>query len=137
MFINYILRNNIANKLYLLGFCVGVISYSLWKQTEEMLNFSKENEGAIFYIGIAFSFCCYTSAYMFTKWNKWRWFPMIAFSICVSRFCKEIYYLYYPDEITEYDIFDYINFLVTLWIVFNYYIKSQYKNYNNEKNGTK
>ncbi len=129
MFLKYLLKNNIANKLYVLGFCVAILSYSLWKQTEEMLNFSEENEGAIYFIGIAFSFCCYTSAYMFTKWNKWRYFPMIAFSICLSRFFKEIYLLYYPEEVETYDFFDYFNFLVTVWIVFNYYVKQRHKEF--------
>ena len=123
MFVNYLLRNNISNKLYMLGLAVAILSYSLWKQTEEMMNFAEENEGALFFIGIAFSFCCYTSAYMFAKWDKWRYVPMIAFSICVSRFVKEIYLLSYPDEVEVYDIYDYINFLTTLWIMFIYYVR--------------
>lgn len=131
MFIYYLLKNNIANKLYMLGFVVAVLSYSFWVDIESMLEFTDEQSGSFFYIGIAFSFCCYTSAYMFSKWDKWRWFPMIVVFICLSRFIKEIYYLYYPDEVTKYDWFDYINFLVTLWIVFNYYIKHRYKQWKN------
>lgn len=131
MFIDYLLKNNIGNKLYLLGFVVAVISYSFWVDVESMLQFTEAQQDSFFYIGIAFSFCCYTSAYMFTKWYKWRWFPMIAFSICLSRLFKEIYYLYYPSKITDYDWFDYINFLITLWIVFNYYIKHRYKQWKN------
>lgn len=134
MFIRYLLRNNVANKLYMLGFVVAVISYSFWVDVESMLQFTEEQQGSFFYIGIAFSFCCYTSAYMFTKWDKWRWFPMIVFFICLSRLSKEIYYLYYPEQIDQYDWFDYANFLVTIWIVFNYYVKHQYKLWKKSQN---
>ena len=133
MFIKYLLKNNIPNKLYMLGFCVAFISYSFWKQGEDFLNFSKENEGALYFIGIAFSFCCYTSAYMFTKWDKWRFFPMIAFLICISRFCKEIYLLYCPDLTDNYDFFDYLNFLLTIWLVFNYYVRHRYNKFKETK----
>lgn len=126
MFIKYLLKNNIDNKLYGLGFCIAVLGYTFWKQTEEMLNFSKENEGAVYFICIAFSFCCYTSAYLITKWDKWRWFPLLAFLVCVSRLLKELYLLYYPLEPDVYDFFDYINFLVTIYIVFGYYVKHRY-----------
>ncbi|QQV90425.1 hypothetical protein Harreka1_18 [Olleya phage Harreka_1] len=129
MFVKYLIKNDIANKLYMLGFCVAVMSYSFWKQGEDVLNFSKENEGALFFIGIAFSFCCYTSAYMFTKWDKWRYFPMVAFLICVSRFIKEIYMLYYPDLTDKYDYFDYFNLLLSFWIIFNYYVKIRFQEY--------
>lgn len=132
MFLDWILRNNISNKLYLLGFSMAVIGYTSWQPMEEMMNFSKEIEGSLFYIFIAFSFCCYSSAYMFTKWNKWRWFPMFVTLICVSRLLKEFYYLIYPEYVGEYDIFDYINFLITIWIVFNYYIRFQYKKFKDE-----
>ena len=134
MFIQYLLRNNFANKLYMLGFVVAVIAYTFWKQTEDMLNFSEENEGAIYFIGIAFSFCCYTSAYLLTKWDKWRWFPMLAFLVCVSRFIKEIYLLYYPSKVAPYDYFDYFNFLLTIYIVFGYYTKHQHEKYKKQKN---
>lgn len=129
MFVKYLLDNNYANKIYMLGFCAAVISYSFWKQTEEMLQFSKENEGSIFYIGIAFSFCCYTSAYLINKWNKWRWIPLIAFLVCVSRFTREVYLLYYPEETSEYNMLDYLNFLLTVYMVFNYYMHHRRKQF--------
>ena len=34
----------------------------------------------------------------------------------------------------EYNIFDYINLLITIWVVFNYYVKNQNKLYKNENN---
>ena len=129
-FLNYLANNNISNKLYGLGFAIAVVSYSCWQPIEEMFKFSQENEGKVFFIGIAFSFCCYTSAYMFTKWNKWRWFPMFVTLICLSRLGKELYYLYNPAlDPTKYDVFDYINFLITIFIVFNYYVKHRYKKF--------
>ena len=129
MFLQYLLRNNFSNKLYLLGFVVAVLSYSLWYEAEVLFNIKDENEGAIFYIGIALSFCCYTSAYMFSKWDKWRWFPMFAFFICLGRLTKEIYIVNYPYDVETHDLWDYINFLLTIFIVFNYYIKYQHKKF--------
>lgn len=96
------------------------------------MEFSEHNQGALFYVGISFSFVCYASAYMFTKWDKWRWFPMFVTLICISRFTKEIFFLVFPSESSEnYDIFDYINFLITIYIVFMYYLKWQFKQYKN------
>jgi hypothetical protein len=125
-FINYILRNKIDNKLYLLGFLFAIIAYSLWKPLEDMLGFVEENEGSVYFLCIAMSFFCYTSAYLFTKWNSWRFFPMFVALICVTRVLNEIYFMAYPENNPEeYNIFDYINFLITVWVVFNYYVKHQ------------
>lgn len=122
--VEYLLKNNISNKLYMLGFVAAFVSYSLWQPIEEMLDFADKNKGGVFYIGTAFSFCCYTSAYLFTKWNKWRWFPMFVVLICLSRLLVEIYFLFDEDPQPEkYDYFDYVSFLITIFIVFNYYIK--------------
>lgn len=132
MFLNYLLRNNIDNKLYMLGFFLAIITYSFWQPIENVMKFSEENRGAIYYLGIALSFCCYTSAYMFTKWNSWRWFPMFVTLICLARVGNEVYFMCYPEENPEeYSIFDYINFLITIWVVFNYYIKSRHKEFEN------
>ncbi len=130
MFIDYLLRNKIDNKLYMLGFIVAVFSYSFWKPIEGLLEFSEENSGTIYYMGGALAFCCYTSAYMFTKWNSWRWFPMFVALICLSRLGNEIWFFIYPEDNPEkYNIFDYLNFLITIWVVFNYFIKHQHKKY--------
>lgn len=127
MFINFLLRNNISNKLYILGFIVAISAYNFWQPLEELTNLSK---GSIYFIGISFAFVCYTSAYMFTKWDKWRWFPMFVTLICLSRVGNEIYFSLNPTENPEkYNIFDYINFLITIWIVFSYYLKWQFKKY--------
>lgn len=135
MFLEYILKNNICNKLYLLGFVIAIISYSLWQPLEEIMEFSQEKSGSIFYIGIAFSFCCYTSAYLFTKWDKWRWFPMFVTLICLGRLSKELYILIFDYVDSEkYDIFDYINFLITIYIVFMYYISWRKKKYCKKRN---
>ncbi len=118
----------------MLGFVIAVCGYSLWKPLEDALEFSEQNQGKIFFISIAFSFACYTSAYMFSKWNKWRWFPMIVVLICIGRVIKELLYLFFPeDDPTKYNIIDYINGLITFWIVFNYYIKYRHKKYNTKK----
>lgn len=133
-FLDYLLKNNISNKLYLLGFVIAVMSYSFWQPLEDALKFSENNQGSVFFIGIAFAFCCYTSAYMFSNWNKWRWFPMFVTLICLSRLFKELYYVVDEQaDPTQYDIFDYINSLITLFIVFNYYISYRHKKYKNIK----
>lgn len=122
--IEKLLKNNISNKLYLLGFFVAVISYSFWQPIEGVLEFSKKNEGTVFFIGIAFSFCCYTSAYLFEKWKIWRWFPLFVVLICLGGFLTEVLFLFDKDANPEkYELYDYINFLITIFIVFNYYVK--------------
>lgn len=129
--IDYLLRNNIENKLYALGFMFAVIGYSFWQPIEKFLKFGEENSGAMFFLCIALSFSCYTSAYLFTKWNKWRIFPMFVALICVSRVLKEIYYIYEPSaNPTEYSLLDYVDFLLTIWLMFNYYVKYRYKQHN-------
>lgn len=134
MFLKYLLRNRIDNKLYMLGFFIAVLGYSLWQPIEEVLEFGEQNQGKVFFISIAFSFCCYTSAYMFSKWDSWRWFPMVVVFICLGRLIKELLFLGFPDDDpTKYDIIDYISSLLTLWVVFNYYIKYQY---NKRKNNS-
>ena len=131
--INYLLKNNISNKLYVLGFVVAVITYSAWQPLEGVFDFAEKNKGSIFYIGIAFSFCCYTSAYLFTKWDKWRFFPMFAVFICISRFLGEVYFVFDDDpKVENYEMFDYISFLITIFIVFNYYIKYRTKKFKDE-----
>ncbi len=134
MFIDYLLKNNIANKLYALGFVFAIIAYSFWQRVESMLKFTEENEGSVHFLCVALAFLCYTSAYMFTKWNKWRWFPMFVVLICFGSVCREIYFIKYPLEDPEqYSIVDYINFLLTIWIMFNSYVKYRLKKYKNEK----
>jgi hypothetical protein len=115
----------------MLGFVIAFISYSFWQPLEKILEFQENNKGSIFFLGIAFAFCCYTSAYMFEKWNKWRWFPMFVVMICISRFTVECYILADDNANPEkYDIFDYISFLISVFIAFNYYIKHRMKNAN-------
>ena len=92
--IKFILKNNISNKLYTLGFVVAIISYSLWQPLEGMMQLAEDKSGSIFYIGIAFSFCCYTSAYLFTKWDKWRWFPLFVVLICIGRLLSEVLFAF-------------------------------------------
>ncbi len=136
MFLKFLIKNNIDNKLYLLGFILAIIAYSFWKPIENYMEFSEENSGTIFYLGIALSFCCYTSAYMFTKYDTWRFLPMFVTLICLSRVGSEIYYIRFPNDNPEnYSIFDYINFLITIWVVFNYYVKWKHDKY--KKNETK
>lgn len=122
--VEYLLKNNISNKLYMLGFVVAVIGYTYWQPLEDLAGLAEEKEGSIFFITVAFSFCCYTSAYLFTKWNKWRWFPMFVVFICLSRFLAELLLVADSDPNPEhYELLDYVSFLVTIFIVFNYYIK--------------
>jgi len=118
----------------MLGFFVAWVSYSAWQPLEEYLEFHENNKGLIFYIGIAFAFCCYTSAYMFSKWDKWRWFPMFVVFICLGRLSTEFLFLVEDDPNPEaYDVIDYISFLITIFIVFNYYIRYKYNKYKESK----
>lgn len=128
--LDYLLKNNIDNKLFMLAFFVAFVSYSFWQPIEEMLEFAEHNKGSVFYIGIAFSFCCYTSAYMFTKWDKWRWFPMFVVLICIGRLLVEVLFVTNGGDPEAYDYTDYINFLITPFIVFNYYVSYRYKQMN-------
>ena len=131
MFIKHLLKNNISNKLYAFGFVFAVIGYSLWQQIEDVLSFTEENEGSVHFLCLSLSFACYTSAYMFTKWDKWHYFPLFVSLICVSRVGNEIYLIVNPTANPEaYNIFDYINFLLTIWVVFNYYVRHRLKQYN-------
>lgn len=133
-FSDFILRNKIDNKLFLLGFMFAMLGYSAWQPLEKTLGFSEENEGIIYFLCIALSFLCYTSAYLFTKWDSWHYFPLFVAVICFSRFLNEIYYMVYPlENPDEYNIFDYINFLITIWIIFNYYVVTQKKIYDKLK----
>ena len=130
MFLKYLLSKNIDNKLFILGFFFAIIAYSFWQPIEGILEFSEHNYGKIHFISIAFAFACYTSAYMFSVWDSWRWFPMIVVFICISRIVKELLFLGFPDDDpTKYDYIDYINALITVWIVFNYYIRWKFKRY--------
>ena len=122
--IEKLLKNNISNKLYMLGFVVAIMSYSLWQPIESFLDLNENKKGSIWFIGIAFSFCCYTSAYLFEKWKIWRWFPLFVVLICLGRFLTEVLFLVDKDANPEkYELYDYINFLITIFIVFNYYVK--------------
>ena len=108
----------------MLGFASAIVAYTAWQPLEDFIGFAEDKKGSLFFICVAFSFCCYTSAYMFTKWNKWRWFPMFVASICVSRFIVELLLVVDTDPKPEtYEMIDYISFLTTIFIVFNYYIK--------------
>ena len=130
MFLNYLLRNRIDNKLYILGFVVAVLGYSCWQPIEDVLQFGEQNQGKVFFISMAFSFCCYTSAYMFSRWDSWRWFPMVVVFICIGRLIKEFLFLGFPDDDpTKYDWLDYAGGLTTPFVVFNYYIKYRHKKF--------
>lgn len=127
--IEKLLANNISNKLYMLGFAFAYAGYSYWHKIEDAINLPEEKHGAIWGLCIAFAFLCYTSAYLFTNWNKWRWFPLFVVLICITRVITEIYFLFDDDYNPEkYDIFEYISFLLTIYIVISYWIKSKMSN---------
>lgn len=110
----------------MLGFAFAYVGYSHWQSIEDKINLPPEKHGAIWGLCIAFSFLCYTSAYLFTKWDKWRWFPLFVVLICISRVTTEAYFLIddNPDP-EKYDIWEYISFLLTVYIVFSYWIKNK------------
>lgn len=128
--ITKIFKNNLDNKLYLLGFVFAYVGYSHWQQAEKVLDIPESKSGVIWGLCIALSFLCYTSAYLFTKWNNWRWFPMFVVLICISRVITDTLFLVdsNPDP-KVYDIYDYVSFLVTVFIVINYYVKNKMKGY--------
>ena len=108
----------------MLGFVVAIITYLCWQPIEGLMELAEEKKGSIWFIGIAFSFCCYTSAYLFEKWKIWRWFPLFVVLIYLGRFLTEVLFLFDKDANPEkYELYNYINFLITIFIVFNYYVK--------------
>jgi len=130
-FIYYLLRNKLENFIFFLGFVFAIAGYTLWKPLGILLNLTDEQSYSIFYVCIAVSFFCYTFAYYLTKYHKWRWFPMFVYLICGSRVVLEITR---PEDSQTFDLIEYGMFVLTIFIVFCYYIKFRYKKYNEENN---
>ena len=138
--IDYLTDNNTSNKLYALGFVFAIVGYSWWSDIESLVNIPEHKKGVIWGLCIALAFLCYTSAYLLTKWNKWRWFPLFVVLICISRVGAEFIFIIDKNPTPEKrELYDYISFLITIFIVFNYYVKhrvKQFKTKNDETNRT-
>ncbi|MBV1952745.1 MAG: hypothetical protein KUG64_11200 [Cycloclasticus sp.] len=130
-FILYLVKNRVENFIFVLGFISAVIGYTLWHPLGVLLNMSEEQSYSIFYICISIAFFFYTFAYYLTKYNKWRWFPMFVYLVCLSRVFVE--FSPYEDKQTH-DLVEYGMFVLTMFIVITYYLKWRYKKYKDEGN---
>jgi len=125
-FIEWLIKHKCDNKIFLLGFIFAFTGYSFWKPLEEMLDI--EQEGSVYYICISISFFFYTFAYFLTKYNTWRFFPMFVSMVCLARVIQEIFY---PEAALTYDWLEYLYFVLTIFIVFGYYLKYQFGKFKN------
>lgn len=125
-FIEWLLRNKFDNKIFILGFVFAVLGYSGWAVMGRWLEWSEIDSYKIFFICISLSFFFYTLAYFLTKYKEWRWFPMFVTLVCLSRVSQEVFY---PEMATEYDWWEYFNFVLNIFIVVFYYIRYRFKEF--------
>lgn len=122
-FILYMARKSLDNILFTLGFIFAVGAYSFWRPLEEILGV--ENEGQVFYVGIALAFTFYTGAYLVAKYKTWRWLPYFVFVVCASRALKELNY----EAVQEYEWMEYLLTGLTGLAVVFHYVKYKHKKY--------
>ncbi len=128
-FTEYLVSKKIENFIFFMGFVFAIAGYSLWKPLGIILNLTDEQSYSIFYVCISVSFFFYTFAYYLTKYHKWRWFPMFVYLVCGSRVVLEITR---PEESQNYDLIEYGMFVLTILIVFVYYVQFRRRKYDEE-----
>ena len=131
-FISYLIKNDYSNKIFILGFIVAIAGYSFWKPIRDAFFLSEEACYQIHFICVSLSFFFYTLAYLLSKYDKWRWFPLFVTMVCLSRVLQEIFY---PTLSQEYEWLEYFNFALNVGIVLFYYIKYKRKKFDNERRG--
>jgi len=114
-----------------MGFVFAIAGYSLWKPLTAILNLTDEQGYQLFYVCISVSFFFYTFAYYLTKYYKWRWFPMFVYLVCGSRVILEITSI---EDSQTHSLLEYGLFILTIFIVFGYWLKFKYKKYNESNN---
>ena len=126
-FILHMARTKIANFLFVMGFVVSLCAYSLWQPLGE--RFGMEDGGAqLFYAGIAAAFMFYGLAYFVVKYQKWRWVPMLVWTVAFSRVMFEIFS---PKDAQSYYFWEYFFFVVSVLMVFAYWVRYRWKKYVN------
>lgn len=131
-FILWLLNNNMANKIFMLGFVFAFIGYSFWKPIGDILKLTEEGSYQVHFICVSISFFFYTFAYFLSKYDKWRWYPMFVTLICFSRVVQE---MFYPELAQTYQWLEYFNFVLTFFIVVFYYVKHQRTKFKEDERG--
>lgn len=125
------MQTKLANLLFVLGFVVGISAYSLWRPIGHIFDLTPEQSYQVFYAGIAASFMFYGLAYFVVKYDKWKWIPLLVWTIALSRLVFEIWS---PEDAQTYSMGEYFFFVLTCLIVFGSWLKYRYNKYNrNEK----
>lgn len=123
-------KRRLENFIFGVAFACGICAYSFWKPLGKVLKMTIEESYRLYFIGISLAFFFYSLAFWLCKYNKWHWFPMFVTLICFARVIQE---MFFHEWATKYDLMEYINFLITFFLVFLSYLKKQYKKYNNEQ----
>jgi len=129
-FVEYLVSKRVENFIFFMGFIFAIMGYSLWKPLGILLNFTEEESYQIFFVCISVSFFFYTFAYFLTKYYEWRWFPMFVYLVCLSRVVLEATR---PEDSQNYDLAEYGMFVLTMFIVFVYYLQYRHRKYKDEE----
>lgn len=113
-----------------IAFACGIGAYSLWKPIGQLFNMTLEESYRLYFIGIALAFFFYALAYWLCKFNKWHWFPMFVTLICGARVIQEMFFY---EIALKYDVMEYVNFLITAFLVYLSYLKRHWKKYKLDK----
>lgn len=122
-FVLYMAKRSLENYLFFFGFIFAIGAYSFWKPIENILKI--EQNGQVFYIGIAMAFVFYTGAFLVAKYKTWKWFPAFVVSVCVSRVFTEMN----PKLAQKYDWTEYAVFCLTMLVFVFYFIKYKWNKY--------
>ena len=127
----WLIKKKAANKIFVIGSLFGFIGYTMWRPIGNIFHLSEEKSYQVYFSCIAISLFFYTFAYFLTKYDKWRWYPMFVTLICFSRVIQEIFY---PELNQNYVWLEYLNFILTFFLVVFYYIKYKNDEFKKEKN---
>ena len=97
-----------------------ISAYSFWKPIAGLLKLTEEQGYQLFFVGIAIAFFFYTFAFFVEKYDRWKWFPMFVYWVCLSRVVLEIWS---PEEAQQRTVYEYTSFCLTAFVVFGYWIK--------------
>ena len=130
-FILYLVKKRVENFVFFIGFVFAIMAYGFWEPLGVILNLTEYQSSQLFYVCISVAFFFYTFAYFLTKYYEWRWFPMFVYLVCGSRVALEISSI---ESSKTHDLIEYGFFVLTIFIVFGYWLKFKYKKYKNESN---
>ena len=130
-FIFFLLKNRLENFVFFLGFIFAIMAYGLWEPLAEKFNLTDDQGYQLFYVCISVSFFFYTFAYFLTKYYQWRWFPMFVYLVCGSRVFLEVTSI---EDSQTHSLIEYGLFVLTIFIVFGYWLKFKYKKHKENEN---